>query len=1116
MLCLPSQVDISSYWETVKENDLFLLQRLKEQEGTALKSLWATIQNVLDTKQPPFRILLRSAESPDVGHMVATADTLKAMEKDWTWIQENLMPEVVELEDASDKEAYAVSKFQSLVTSEEKDTDEKSSDAKFRAAARSWRQIFHLPEDERLVNFYSCSYHKKLLNQGWLYLSVSHLCFYSFVFGVETKVMIELKDIEELAKDKSKRGVFADAIKIKLRNKTEHVFSNLFHRDETYDLLEHLTNLAMQKLLKSTATEPAPGLSLQEQEQSSITGIVGSLKGPGAGTRPLKQSFEEQKRNAKFQSVFNLPASESLLEEITAICTISGTKSSFSGRLSLSDTYICFISSAKYQCYLVLPFYAIMRVEKINSQMSTIAITVRHQLKLHLQMTSDKQSADKFCGTLRDRLQAHVGLMKRLKEFLATCPSEELLNGKEVQMGGLGLKYGFVDGKRAAEKNKLRYWVAYFREFGRNLTLIRLPTFIKLVRIGLPNTLRGEIWEVCCGAIHKRYMNTGYYEQLHRDHSGQVSLSTEEIEKDLNRSLPEYSGYQTEEGINALRRVLYAFSWHEPEIGYCQAMNIVVSVLLIYLTEEQAFWILTVLCDRMLPGYYSTNMVGAVIDNHVFETLVAKYMPIMAEHFKKNEIQLSVACLPWFLSLYINSLPLPYALRIIDCFFMEGPKVFFQIGLGILKINGDQIMKVKDDGELMNILKTYFAKLGEVVHTDEQKAKRNITKFNQLILTAYREFQTVTHESIMDLRKSHQLKVVHGLDLYAKRSVVRNLNHTSRFSKEELLFLCDAFFSVLYYGRQEPQKKSSDRMELDHFIMFLGRLTEWANVKKDADEQQSRLGVEAAPKPLVGSSFMEKLFQHCFDSDHDGFINFQDIVTGLGKLIHSDLMTRLSLFFELHDADQDGTLIKEEIIQLSESLLFLLRREEGDRHLGAVSGLLNRAFMLNTTSDGSQCKNADDSIHVSISTFRELVLGDEYLVEYFEHGLPSTFVLKEREAVQVTASVVSKEIAESIWSGGLKWMGGKRTRVSTDEQRSGIIEGEDSSQALEADEEEDREQVEEDQELLKEVDTLFRDVVVDRPREPATDEGALLASVAGTLGEPADKPDTDMEQEIFM
>jgi hypothetical protein len=101
-----------------------------------------------------------------------------------------------------------------------------------------------------------------------------------------------------------------------------------------------------------------------------------------------------------------------------------------------------------------------------------------------------------------------------------------------------------------------------------------------------------------------------------------------------------------------------------------------------YQSEEQAFWTLNVLCDRLLPGYYSTSMYGALLDQTILEHLLEKTMPILSKHLKKVDVQLSVACLPWFLSLFINSMPLIYAFRVLDCFFFEGPKVLFQISLG--------------------------------------------------------------------------------------------------------------------------------------------------------------------------------------------------------------------------------------------------------------------------------------------------------------------------------------------------------------------------------------------------------------------------------------------------
>lgn len=123
----------------------------------------------------------------------------------------------------------------------------------------------------------------------------------------------------------------------------------------------------------------------------------------------------------------------------------------------------------------------------------------------------------------------------------------------------------------------------FFAENGRNLTLCKKPfAFAKMVRGGLPNALRGEIWEICSGSIYLRFANHGLYDAILESHKDEVSLSMDDIEKDLHRSLPEYAAYQSQEGIDRLRRVLTAYSWKNPDIGYCQAMNIVTSSLLMY------------------------------------------------------------------------------------------------------------------------------------------------------------------------------------------------------------------------------------------------------------------------------------------------------------------------------------------------------------------------------------------------------------------------------------------------------------------------------------------------------------------------------------------------------
>lgn len=921
-----------------------------------------------------------------------------------------------------------------------------------------------------------------------MYVSMSHIYFYSFVFGVETKVTIEMKDIEEIKKANSKRGLVADAVRVLTKDKKEHLFTNLFHRDETYDILQHITNMAMQRLLKHTTVDPAPGLALASNSESgaidggngssssssqpgsqqsetlfSVANIAGSnTRGP-ITAHQLKQSLEQEQKNTKYQALFNLPNTENLLVEVRAIISLPATQHTFHGTLYLSNTFLCFTSSVRNQCHLAIPFFVIKRVEKINSLSAALAITVWHQLQVIFQLMGDSKTISAFMEVFKEKLTSQVSLMKRLKPFLLSTPSEELLSGKETPtLGGLGMEFGYIDDKK--DKSKINYWLNYFKEFGRNLTTIRLPTFIKLVRVGLPSHLRGEIWEYCSGAMVRRYLNEGYYEGLHERFKGHHSLSTEEIEKDLNRSLPEYEAYQTEAGIHRLRRVLYAYSFHDPEIGYCQAMNLVVSSVLIYATEEQAFWILTTLSERLLPGYYSTNMVGAVLDQHVFESLVGKYMPILADHFKRYEIQTSVACLPWFLSLYVNTLPLMYALRVVDCFFLEGPKVLFQVGLAIMKVNGETLLRCKDDGEVMATLREYFSTLSDVTTTIDA---RQTTKFNILMLTAYREFQNVTQEVIMELRRVHQPRVVQSLDIYAKRGIIRNLRDSSKFSREQLLFLCDQFYTVQFYtgvdGTGQPtqpqqtnvEKKKMDRMNLPHFRMFMGRVTTWGEIKTETEAQKAREGSDSV-KPVVGSALLDK-FYALFRRDRlaklaltvssgsgndagssttapitvdDDTIDFQAIITGLGKWVFSDLMSRLHLFFALHDSDQDEYLSREEILQVSESLLFLFRKEapeDGDMYLGAVSHWLKMALEIPLAAEGNLLgsegtENQQQQQHIPttekmmhLSTFKQFILGDAIIASYFENNFMQTFILtKERLAALKPSSVIVNNTTPGI------------------------------------------------------------------------------------------------------
>lgn len=83
------------------------------------------------------------------------------------------------------------------------------------ASARSeeYRQLFRLPTEEVLIQDFNCAFQESILLQGHMYLFVHYICFYSNIFGFETKKIIPFYEITDVKRAKT-AGIFPNAIEI--------------------------------------------------------------------------------------------------------------------------------------------------------------------------------------------------------------------------------------------------------------------------------------------------------------------------------------------------------------------------------------------------------------------------------------------------------------------------------------------------------------------------------------------------------------------------------------------------------------------------------------------------------------------------------------------------------------------------------------------------------------------------------------------------------------------------------------------------------------------------------------------------------------------------------------
>uniref|UniRef100_A0A8C7CVP7 TBC1 domain family member 9B n=1 Tax=Oncorhynchus kisutch TaxID=8019 RepID=A0A8C7CVP7_ONCKI len=905
MWITPEEVLLANaLWVSERANPFFILQRRKGhgKGGGITGLLVGTMDVVLDSsaRVAPYRILHQTGDS-QIFWSIACGSSRKEITGHWEWLETNLLQTLSIFDNDEDITTFVKGKVSGIIAEENKSkaAQEDEDSGKFREAEQKMRKLFGMPGEEKLVNYYSCSYWKgRVPRQGWVYLSVNHLCFYSFLLGKEVTLVVQWTEVTRL--EKNATLVFPESVRVSTRH-TEHYFSMFLNINDTFKLMEQLATIAMRQLLDNE------GFSADR----TLPKACKTLKNVSA----LKRDLDARAKNERYRALFRLTPDERLDGHTDCTLWTPFAKMHIVGQLFVSNNYICFCSREEDLCQLIIPLREVSIVEKADSS-SVLPCPVS---------ISTKNKMTFLFANLKDR----DFLVQRISDFLQRTPDKLWSDGHPLALSGYSVSqsegmcgrhyspslptatqgllriYQKDDPedhgpKATKEKMKEESWNIHFFEFGRGVCMYRTSKTRELVLNGIPESLRGELWLLFSGAQNEMATHPGYYAELVEQAMGRCTLATEEIERDLHRSMPEHHAFQNEMGIAALRRVLTAYACRNPGIGYCQAMNIVTSVLLLYCTEEEAFWLLVALCERMLPDYYNTRVVGALVDQGVFEELTRECLPLLYEHMQELGV-ISTISLSWFLTLFLSVMPFDSAVLLVDCFFYEGIKVIFQVALAVLHANMDTLLDCTDEGEAMTILGRY---LDNVVNkqtvsppiphlhallTSGDEPPPEIDVF-QLIKSSYDKFGSLRADVIEQMRFKQRLKVIQSLEDTAKRSVVRAIMTDSAFSIEELeelyvLFKAKHIMSC-YWGasctaaeRHDPSLPYLEqyRIDLEQFCQLFGALGTW----------------------LCGTHTVTLAARHfrLLDSNKDGLINFKEFVTGIATCCNlTDMHYNIDVF----------------------------------------------------------------------------------------------------------------------------------------------------------------------------------------------------------------------------
>lgn len=287
-----------------------------------------------------------------------------------------------------------------------------------------------------------------------------------------------------------------------------------------------------------------------------------------------------------------------------------------------------------------------------------------------------------------------------------------------------------------SQQRRTKRWSSYMQEQGLSITPAptRFPSRSakteRYIRKGIPPAWHGPAWFFYAGGDAYLEKHADLYASLLSRSEGELSgTDKESIERDLHRTFPDNIHFKSDirsSGssaaelplLSSLRHVLRAYALHNPRIGYCQSLNFLAGLLLLFLPEEKAFWMLHIITTVYLPGTHELSLEGTNVDLWILMVALKSTLPhiwtkVGSAGGSGDDINgsarlppISLCTTSWFMSLFIGTLPIESVLRVWDVLFYEGSRTLFRVALTIFKLGEQRIKDVSDPMELFQVVQS--------------------------------------------------------------------------------------------------------------------------------------------------------------------------------------------------------------------------------------------------------------------------------------------------------------------------------------------------------------------------------------------------------------------------